>query len=261
MKPGAEHELQNVTKDYQQGSRVVQAVRGVSLSINTGEFVSIMGPSGSGKSTLMHLLGALDKPTSGRVLFAGRDLQSLSDRELSQLRRTRIGFVFQFFNLLPTLTAVENVALPLLLSGQRRGKALGPAQAVLERVGLKERATHYPDQLSGGEMQRVAIARALVIEPEAVLCDEPTGNLDSATSAEILHLLRGLPEPGKRYVVMVTHDAEAARYGDRIVHIRDGLIASEEVIAKDEDGRAARRQPAERGAVAPRLRGTGGSAP
>jgi putative ABC transport system ATP-binding protein len=238
MPPGAEHELQNVTKHYQQGSRVVEAVRGVSLSINTGEFVSIMGPSGSGKSTLMHLLGALDQPTSGRVLFGGRDLQTLSDRELSQLRRTRIGFVFQFFNLLPTLTAVENVALPLLLAGQRRSKALGPAQAVLERVGLKERAAHYPDQLSGGEMQRVAIARALVIEPEAVLCDEPTGNLDSATSAEILHLLRSLPEPGKRYVVMVTHDAEAARYGDRIIHIRDGLIASEEAVPKDEDGRA-----------------------
>jgi putative ABC transport system ATP-binding protein len=229
--PGAEHELQNVTKDYQQGSRVVHAVRGVSLAVHTGEFVSIMGPSGSGKSTLMHLLGALDQPTSGRVLFAGRDLKSLSDRELSRLRRTRIGFVFQFFNLLPTLTAVENVALPLLLNGQRRSKALGPAQAVLERVGLKERATHYPDQLSGGEMQRVAIARALVIEPEAILCDEPTGNLDSANSAEILTLLRGLPEPGKRYVVMVTHDAEAARHGDRVVHIRDGLVASQDVIA------------------------------
>jgi putative ABC transport system ATP-binding protein len=231
MPPGFEHELQDVVKHYQQGSRVVQAVRGVSLAIADGEFVSIMGPSGSGKSTLMHLLGALDKPTSGRVLFQGRDLQSMSDRELSQLRRTRIGFVFQFFNLLPTLTAVENVALPLLLSGQRRGKALGPAAGVLERVGLKERATHYPDQLSGGEMQRVAIARALVIEPDAVLCDEPTGNLDSASSAEILKLLRSLPQPGRCSVVMVTHDPEAARFGDRIVHIRDGRIASEEAVA------------------------------
>jgi putative ABC transport system ATP-binding protein len=252
--PGAEHQLENVTKHYPQGSRVVQAVRGVSLTIATGEFVSIMGPSGSGKSTLMHLLGALDKPTSGRVLFQGRDLQSLSDRELSQLRRTRLGFVFQFFNLLPTLTAVENVALPLLLSGQRRSKALAPAQAGLERVGLKERATHYPDQLSGGEMQRVAIARALVIEPEAVLCDEPTGNLDSATSHEILELLRSLPEPGKRYVVMVTHDAEAARYGDRIVHIRDGLIASEEVVRKGPDGQPEGGRPAR----APTLRMHGG---
>jgi putative ABC transport system ATP-binding protein len=230
---GVEHELQNVTKHYQQGSRVVQAVRGVSLMITAGEFVSIMGPSGSGKSTLMHLLGALDKPTAGRVLFQGRDLRTMSDRELSQLRRSRIGFVFQFFNLLPTLTAVENVALPLLLGGQRRSRALGPAAAVLERVGLKDRASHFPDQLSGGEMQRVAIARALVIEPDAVLCDEPTGNLDSASSADILRLLRSLPEPGRCSVVMVTHDLEAARYGDRIVHIRDGLVACEEAVIKD----------------------------
>jgi putative ABC transport system ATP-binding protein len=228
-----EHELQEVTKHYQQGTRVVQALRGVSLGIASGEFVSIMGPSGSGKSTLMHLLGALDQPTSGRVLFMGRDLNRMSDRELSELRRTRIGFIFQFFNLLPTLTAEENVALPLLLSGQRRSRALGPAHEVLERVGLKERASHYPDQLSGGEMQRVAIARALVIEPDAVLCDEPTGNLDSQTSAEILKLLRSLPEPGRRCVVMVTHDAEAARYGDRILHIRDGLLASEERVCKE----------------------------
>jgi putative ABC transport system ATP-binding protein len=236
MPNGFEHELQNVTKHYQTGRRVVQAVRGVSLTIADGEFVSIMGPSGSGKSTLMHLLGALDKPTSGRVLFQGRDLQTLSDRELSMLRRTRIGFVFQFFNLLPTLTAVENVALPLLLSGQRRSKAVGPATAELERVGLKDRASHYPDQLSGGEMQRVAIARALVIEPDAVLCDEPTGNLDSASSAEILKLLRSLPEAGRRSVVMVTHAPEGARYADRIVHIRDGLIDSEEVVHKDPEG-------------------------
>jgi putative ABC transport system ATP-binding protein len=236
MPNGFEHELQNVTKHYKLGSRVVEAVRGVSLTIADGEFVSIMGPSGSGKSTLMHLLGALDKPTSGRVLFQGRDLQTLSDRELSEIRRTRIGFVFQFFNLLPTLTAVENVALPLLLSGQRRSKALGPASAELERVGLKERASHYPDQLSGGEMQRVAIARALVIQPDAVLCDEPTGNLDSATSTEILRLLRSLPEPGRRSVVMVTHALEGARYGDRIIHIRDGLIASEEAVHRESEG-------------------------
>src|SRR5581483_11023249 len=148
----------------------------------------------------------------------------------SGLRRSRIGFVFQFFNLLPTLTAVENVALPLLLAGQGRGKALGPAAAMLQRVGLAERAAHFPDEMSGGEMQRVAIARALVIEPEAVLCDEPTGNLDSATSAEILKLLRSLPEPGRRAVVMVTHDSEAASYGDRMVHLRDGLIESEEPV-------------------------------
>jgi len=230
MPHGAEHELQDVTKHYLQGRRVVQAVRGVSLRIEAGEFVSIMGPSGSGKSTLMHLLGALDTPSSGKVLFRGRELSSMSDSELAALRRTKIGFIFQFFNLLPTLTAVENVALPLLLAGARRGKALKPAHAVLERVGLSDRASHFPDEMSGGEMQRVAIARALVIEPEAVLCDEPTGNLDSATSADILRLLRSIPEPGLRSVVMVTHDAQAASYGDRVVHIKDGRVDSEEPV-------------------------------
>ncbi len=227
---GFEHEVQNVVKNYLQGKREVHALRGVSLGISAGEFVSIMGPSGSGKSTLMHLLGALDKPTKGKVLFCGRDLNAMSDHELAVLRRTRIGFIFQFFNLLPTLTAVENVALPLMLAGKRRSKALKPAQEGLERVGLKDRAAHFPDELSGGEMQRVAIARALVIEPEAVLCDEPTGNLDSKTGTEILNLLRSLPEMGKCSVVMVTHDPEAARYGDRIVHIRDGLIEREETV-------------------------------
>src|SRR5947209_515837 len=229
-------ELDHVTKIYQQGTRTVHAVRGVSLRVEGGEFVSIMGPSGSGKSTLMHLLGALDTPSSGRVLFEGRDLQALSDRERSFLRRSRLGFVFQFFNLLPTLTAEENVALPLLLAGQRRGRALVPARKGLEEVGLADRAGHFPEELSGGEMQRVAIARALVIEPQAVLCDEPTGNLDSATSKEILELLRSLPEPGKRAVVMVTHDGAAAVYGDRIVHIRDGLIDNEETVVRPDDG-------------------------
>jgi putative ABC transport system ATP-binding protein len=223
-------ELLEVTKHYPQGRRIVKALNGVSLRIEAGEFVSIMGPSGSGKSTLMHLLGALDTPTNGQVFFQGRPLHTLSDRELSALRRSKIGFVFQFFNLLPTLTAAENVALPLLLAGWSRAKALAPANEHLERVGLADRATHFPDEMSGGEMQRVAIARALVIEPEAVLCDEPTGNLDSATSKEILKLLRSLPEPGKRSVVMVTHDAEAAAYGDRVVHIRDGKVDAEEAI-------------------------------
>jgi putative ABC transport system ATP-binding protein len=223
-------EVKEVTKHYPQGRRIVKALQGVSLRIEAGEFVSIMGPSGSGKSTLMHLLGALDTPTSGEVFFQDRPLHRMTDRELSQLRRTRIGFVFQFFNLLPTLRAVENVALPLLLSGMNRAKALSPAYEGLERVGLRERAEHYPDEMSGGEMQRVAIARALVINPDAVLCDEPTGNLDSATSEEILKLLRSLPEPGKRSVVMVTHDAHAATFGDRMVHIRDGLVESDERI-------------------------------
>jgi putative ABC transport system ATP-binding protein len=217
-------ELRDVTKVYQQGRRSVQAVRGVSLQIAAGELVAIMGPSGSGKSTLLHLLGALDTPTSGQALFDGRDLQTMSDRERSLLRRNRIGFVFQFFNLLPTLTASENVALPLLLAGQGRGRARKTAEQTLERVGLRDRADHFPEELSGGEMQRVAIARALVSNPEAVLCDEPTGNLDSASAKEILALLRSLPESGRRTVVMVTHDPAAAAYGDRVVYIRDGLI-------------------------------------
>ncbi|MBY0230705.1 MAG: ABC transporter ATP-binding protein [Gemmataceae bacterium] len=220
-------ELREVTKVYQQGARTVHAVRGVSLRIEAGEFVSIMGPSGSGKSTLMHLLGALDTPTTGSALFMGTDLAKMSDGERSKLRRTRIGFIFQFFNLLPTLAGSENVALPLLLGGMGRGQALKLARESLERVGMSHRADHYPDEMSGGEMQRVAIARALVGNPEAIVCDEPTGNLDSHNSAEVLKLLRSLPD-GKRSVVMVTHDSAAARYGDRLVEIRDGVIAKEE---------------------------------
>jgi len=223
-------ELQEVAKSYPQGRRMVHALRGVSLKISAGEFVSIMGPSGSGKSTLLHLLGALDVPTSGRVLFDGRDLQTFSDAERSLLRRNRIGFIFQFFNLLPTLKAVENVALPLLLGGGSRRLAREKALAGLSQVGLADRASHFPEEISGGEMQRVAIARALVTEPEAILCDEPTGNLDSVTSKEILTLLRGLPEAGRRSVVMVTHDSQAAAYGDRLITIRDGLIESEESL-------------------------------
>ena len=226
-------ELIEVTKVYNTGRTPVHAVCGVSLSIAAGEFVSIMGPSGSGKSTLMHLLGALDTPTSGRALFQGRDLQTLSDRERSHFRRTKIGFVFQFFNLLPTLTAAENVALPLFLDGHSRNRALRQATAALERVGLDQRAEHHPEEMSGGEMQRVAVARALVLEPDAVLCDEPTGNLDSANSRDILNLLRSLPEKGRRSVVMVTHDPQAAAYGDRLVHIRDGRIAGIDELAGD----------------------------
>ena len=220
-------EAVDATKVYQQGQRRVDALRGVSLRVEAGEFVSIMGPSGSGKSTLMHLLGGLDTPTSGRVLFQGQDLRAMSDRERSLLRRNRVGFVFQAFNLLATLNGVENVALPLLLAGRGSGAALKDAAAALDRVGIAHRAGHFPDEMSGGEMQRVAVARALVTDPDAVLCDEPTGNLDSANSQEILNLLRSLPESGKRSVVMVTHDPNSAAYGDRLFHIRDGLVESE----------------------------------
>jgi putative ABC transport system ATP-binding protein len=225
-------ELFDASKVYQQGRRTVNAVRGVSLAVRTGEFVTIMGPSGSGKSTLMHLMGALDTPTGGRALFQGQDLQTMSDRQRSLLRRDRIGFVFQAFNLLPTLTAAENVALPLVLGNTGRRTALPRAAECLDRVNLSHRAEHFPDELSGGEMQRVAVARALVADPEAVLCDEPTGNLDTATSREILTLLSKLPEPGKRAVVMVTHDPTAAAYGTRLVKIRDGLIESDEPVVR-----------------------------
>ena len=223
-------ELTAVTKTYTQGRRVIEAVRGVTVAVGGGEFVTVMGPSGSGKSTLMHLMGALDTPTTGTATFLGRDLQAMTDRERSLLRRTRIGFVFQAFNLLPTLTAAENVGLPLLLAGTRRSDALKRAAASLDRVGLGDRAGHFPDEMSGGEMQRAAVARALVGDPDVVLCDEPTGNLDSANSREILTLLAGVPKPGARAVVMVTHDLAAAQYGTRIVRIRDGKVAADEAV-------------------------------
>jgi putative ABC transport system ATP-binding protein len=229
-------ELIDATKTYIQGRRTVNAVRGVTLAVRSGEYVTIMGPSGSGKSTLMHLMGALDTPSSGRAVFQGQDLQSLSDRQRSLLRRDRIGFVFQAFNLLPTLTAAENVALPLLLGGSSRRSALTRAGECLEKVNMGHRTDHFPDEMSGGEMQRVAVARALVADPEAVLCDEPTGNLDTATSREILGLLSKLPEPGKRAVVMVTHDPSGATYGTRLVKIRDGLIEADEPVMSQAHG-------------------------
>ncbi len=222
--------LTDATKTYQQGRRTVEAVRGVTLTVSGGEFVSIMGPSGSGKSTLMHLMGALDTPTAGRVAFAGNDIGAMSDTQRSLLRRTRLGFVFQAFNLLPTLTAAENVALPLLLGGTARRSALERAAAGLAAVNLPDRGGHFPDELSGGEMQRVAVARALVGDPDAVLCDEPTGNLDSANSREVLTLLAGLPTAGRRAVIMVTHDASAAKYGTRLVTLRDGRLESDEPV-------------------------------
>jgi len=225
-------ELLEVTKSYEQGRRNVTAVAGVSLMVEGGEYVTIMGPSGSGKSTLMHLMGALDTPTTGRAVFQGWDMQTMSDRERSLLRRTKIGFVFQSFNLLPTLTAAENVALPLLLDRVSRRIAVAKALASLERVGLAHRGEHYPEEMSGGEMQRVAVARALVADPEAVLCDEPTGNLDTKTSREILTLLASLPEPGRRAVVMVTHDPHGAQFGTRLVQIRDGLIEADEPVRR-----------------------------
>jgi putative ABC transport system ATP-binding protein len=221
-------ELVGAVKHYRQGSRVIEAVRGVDMRVEPGEFVGIMGPSGSGKSSLMHLMGGLDTPTAGKALFEGRDLSSMSDAERTILRRTRLGVIFQFFNLLPTLTAEENVALPLLLRGERRLQAIKAANQVLERVNLGKRGRHLPEEMSGGEMQRVAIARALVLKPAAVLCDEPTGNLDSENTAQVLDLLGDLPRSERCAVVMVTHDASAGARTDRLVRIRDGKIAGED---------------------------------
>ncbi len=217
-------ELRDVVRTYRQGRREVRAVRGVSLSVAPGEVVVLLGPSGSGKSTLLHLMGGLDRPSAGQVLFEGRDLASLSDDDLTRLRRDRIGHVFQFFNLLPTLTAAENAALPLLLGGVPRRDALARAHAALERVGLADRAAHLPDEMSGGEQQRTAIARALTAEPRLLLADEPTGNLDSAAGAEVLRILREMTAGGERAVVLVTHDDRAAAIGDRRLLLRDGAL-------------------------------------
>jgi putative ABC transport system ATP-binding protein len=216
---------EDVTRRYGEGDTAVDALRGVSLTVQPGELVAVMGPSGSGKSTLMHILAALDKPTSGRVEIAGEDVGALSDTEVTMLRRRHIGFVFQFYNLLPMLTAEENVLLPLSIAGEKPDKEF--YNGLLTRVGLKDRRTHRPAELSGGQQQRVAIARALVSRPTIVLADEPTGNLDSSTGQEILELLRAATEEYGQTTVMVTHDAGAAAIADRILFLADGLIVDE----------------------------------
>jgi putative ABC transport system ATP-binding protein len=223
---------EEVTRRYGEGDTAVDALRGVSLTVQPGELVAVMGPSGSGKSTLMHILAALDKPTSGRVEIAGEDVGSMSDGDVTMLRRRHIGFVFQFYNLLPMLTAEENVLLPLSIAGEKPSN--GFFEGLIDRVGLKERRTHRPSELSGGQQQRVAIARALVSRPTIVLADEPTGNLDSATGHEILELLRAATEEYGQTTVMVTHDAGAAAIADRILFLADGLIVDE--LARSEPG-------------------------
>jgi putative ABC transport system ATP-binding protein len=214
-----------VTRRYGEGQAAVDALRGVSLDVMAGELVAVMGPSGSGKSTLMHLLAALDKPTTGTVLIAGQDVGSLSDSEVTKLRREHIGFVFQFFNLLPMLDAEENIRLPLSIAGEKPDPAF--FENLLERVGLADRRSHRPAELSGGQQQRVAIARALVSQPSVVFADEPTGNLDSKTGAEILELLRASAEELNQTMVMVTHDANAATIANRVLFLADGVIVEE----------------------------------
>jgi putative ABC transport system ATP-binding protein len=218
-------ETEGLARTYHLGSTEVRALRGVDLVVAPGEFVALMGPSGSGKSTLMHLLGCLDTPTAGVYRLEGRDVSGLSQDERARVRGRRIGFVFQTFNLLPRLCALGNVALPLLYQGRARG-VKQRATAALEQVGLGHRAGHRPTELSGGERQRVAIARALVVEPALLLADEPTGNLDSGTGAEILRLLKALHASG-RTLLLVTHDARVAAHAGRIVSMQDGQIVGQ----------------------------------
>ena len=215
----------DLSRRYGAGEAAVDALRGVSLSVGTGELVAVMGPSGSGKSTLMHLLAALDKPTGGNVTIAGEDVGSLSDRGVTLLRRKHIGFVFQFFNLLPMLSAEENVLLPLSIAGEKPDPEF--FKELMDRVGLTPRKTHRPSELSGGQQQRVAIARALVAQPTVVFADEPTGNLDSKTGTEILELLRASTTELGQTMVMVTHDAQAASIADRVLFLADGAIVRE----------------------------------
>jgi putative ABC transport system ATP-binding protein len=220
-------EIRDLSKVFGSGDTQVRALDGVDLEIARGEMVAIMGPSGSGKSTLLHMLGALETPSSGTIALAGRRFDGLDDRELTLLRREGIGFVFQFFNLLPALTAEENVLLPALIAGRRDDAIRFRARELLERVGLGPRAEHLPSELSGGEQQRVSIARALLMEPALVLADEPTGNLDSRSEAQVLELLAELNRTEGHTIVMVTHDPGAAAIASRVVFLRDGRRAGE----------------------------------
>jgi putative ABC transport system ATP-binding protein len=219
-------ELADVHKNYRSGSLAVAALRGVTLSIRDGEYVAVMGPSGSGKSTLMHILGCLDVPTSGRYHLAGEDVSTMSEEQLAHVRNRRIGFVFQQFNLLATMPAWRNVELPLAYSGVGRAERRERAVTALDRVGLGDRIQHRPGELSGGEQQRVAVARALVTEPDLLLADEPTGNLDSASTADILTLLGGLHGAG-RTIIVITHEADVARRAGRTVRMLDGLVSGD----------------------------------
>jgi len=220
-------ETQDLTKIYGRGEAAVTALSHVNVSVTPGEFVAIMGPSGCGKSTLLHLMGGLDQPTSGSVAYEGMDLASLGDRRLTELRRRKMGLVFQFYNLMPVLGALENTALPLILDGVTAAQAGARATEWLARVGLGDRLGHRPSEMSGGQQQRVAIARALVAEPPLILADEPTGNLDTQASDEIAALLRRAASEWGRTIIMVTHDPRIAAHADRIIFLKDGRVADQ----------------------------------
>lgn len=220
-------EAKNLTKTYQMGEVAVEAVRGVNLEVQRGEFLVILGVSGSGKSTLLHLLGALDKPTEGTVFIEGQDLSYLDNNQLANVRLRRVGFVFQFFNLMPQLTAQANVELPMKFADEPNAVAKGRARELLTQVGLSERRSHVPSEMSGGEQQRVAIARALANKPRIILADEPTGNLDTKTGAEIIHLLRQLNQTQNITMIVVGHDQRLTTVADRVIEMRDGEFISE----------------------------------
>jgi putative ABC transport system ATP-binding protein len=220
-------QTENLTKIYGHGETAVAALHHLNLAIAAGEFVAIMGPSGCGKSTLLHLMGGLDRASEGHVWLDGHELSKLDDTRLTEMRRRKIGFVFQFFNLIPVLNAIENAALPLILDGMKQAAARATAIEWLKRVGLAGQLTQRPDQLSGGQQQRVAIARALVTAPALIMADEPTGNLDSRSADEIVGLLRQVSDEWGRAVLMVTHDPRIAAYADRIVFLKDGTIIDE----------------------------------
>ncbi|GAB3201903.1 putative ABC transport system ATP-binding protein [Pontibacter aydingkolensis] len=219
-------ETHDISKVYRMGAETIHALKSVSIKISKGEYVAFMGPSGSGKSTLMNIIGCLDTPTGGQYILNGQDVSNMTDNELAEVRNKEIGFVFQTFNLLPRQSSLENVALPLIYAGYSKSKRTEKAQLALESVGLGNRGKHKPNELSGGQRQRVAIARALINDPSIILADEPTGNLDSKTSYEIMELFENLHSKGNT-IIMVTHEEDIARYAHRIVRLRDGLIESD----------------------------------
>lgn len=221
-------EIKNIKRDFPLGSEIIQVLKGIDITINKGEYVALMGPSGSGKSTFMNILGCLDTPTSGHYILNGKDVSIMRDNELAGIRNKEIGFVFQTFNLLPRTTALDNVALPMVYAGFKKQERNARATEVLKQVGLGDRMDHRPNQLSGGQRQRVAVARALVNHPSIILADEPTGNLDSKTSIEIMKLFGDIHANGNT-VILVTHEEDIAAYAHRVIRLRDGIIESDNV--------------------------------